>query len=132
MNLKSLILLGIFHVIFDFFLQDRETATNKSSKFSYLAGHLFYILIGLLIYSRLAGYTYEQGCIFALFNTVLHGIIDWNIWNVYKYSVLKRFPAAGLDYKYYEDSWFYNTIAVDQLLHGLCYLVGHYLIMRFI
>ncbi len=129
MSIASLVMLSVFHVVFDFFLQDRETATNKSSKFSYLLGHLFYIYVGLSFYAVICGdYSVSQGFYFALGNSVLHGLIDWNIWKLYKFSVLKRFPSAGLDFKYYEDSWFYNTIAVDQLLHGLCYLAVHLLV----
>lgn len=122
MSHGSLVLLIIIHVIFDFLLQSRDTATNKSSNFKYLVGHLAVIYFGLLIYSLLVGYNVSQGVSFALGNTILHGIIDWNIWRLYKLSVIKRFPTADAKFEYYNDSMFYNFIALDQALHGLCYI----------
>lgn len=58
---------------------------------------------------------------FALANAAIHGVIDWNIWRLYKLSVIKRFPGLkeGDEYKYWEDHWFYSTIGLDQLLHIL-------------
>lgn len=129
MTIRALILLLLTHGIFDFLLQDRETAKNKSSSFRFLFPHLFLIYIGLSLYGVFSGcYTSKQSFYFALFNTILHGLIDWNIWKVYKFSVLKRFPSAERDFEYWEDSWFYNTIMVDQLLHGFCYLGIHVLV----
>lgn len=112
-----------FHFIFDFLLQSRTTAKNKSSNMRYLLGHLFCIMFGIL----LAGMFFEsmtpsQVFKFALINTILHGLIDWNIWNVYKLTVIKRFPVATDKFEFWEDSWFYAFIGLDQLLHSLCYL----------
>lgn len=130
--IQDLAILFIFHFIFDGLLQSRTVARNKSSDMKYLLGHLMYIMFGIL----LAGTFFtelnkSQVFLFALLNTILHGIIDWNIWNVYKYSVLKRFPDAAegkIKFEYWEDSWFYHFIMGDQLLHNLCYLATYLLI----
>lgn len=127
----SLVLLIVIHVVFDFVLQSRNTAKNKSSSFSYLAGHLFIILFGLLLYGVLCGYTKEQGLYFAILNTIAHGLIDWNIWRLYKLSVARRYPSADMSFEYYNDSMFYNFIAFDQALHGFCYIGFDYLV-RFV
>lgn len=110
----------VIHYVADFLLQPREMGKKKSSEPKWLAGHL---LIQFLCFLPFAGW------LFALLNCAVHGIIDWYIWRAYKYSVLKRFPDAGVDYKYYEDHLFYSTIGFDQLLHGLTlfYLAGYLL-----
>jgi hypothetical protein len=129
MDYKSLVLLIVMHVVFDFVLQDRETAKKKSSQFSYLLPHLFILAFGLLLYTILSDrYTSWQGFSFMLGNIILHGIIDWNIWKLYKLSVLIRFKNVGNDFEYYNDGMFYNFIALDQALHGLCYLGLDYLV----
>lgn len=141
MDYKSLILLIVIHVIFDFVLQTRDVAKNKSSKLSYLIPHLFILLIGLSIYASLSGrYSYYQGLGFVYGNILLHGLIDWNIWKLYKYIVYRRLSKGKklylatkngdnvVDYKYYDDSMFYNFIAIDQALHAFCYLGLDYLV----
>lgn len=129
MDYKSLVLLTIVHIIFDFVLQSRTIATNKSSSLRYLAPHLFILSIGLTIYASLSGrYTDSQGISFVYLNIILHGIIDWNIWRLYKFIVLKRFKNVDKDFKYYEDGLFYDFIAFDQGLHAFCYLGIDYLV----
>lgn len=129
MSIWALIVLLLTHGIFDFLLQDRETAKKKSSSIHHLGGHLFTIYVGLSLYALISNeYTHIQGFSFAVLNTILHGVIDWNIWKGYKYSVIKRFPNATSDYPYQDDSWFYNFIMLDQVLHGLCYLGIHVLV----
>ena|SRR6478735_6599840 len=124
MTSTMIISLMITHGIFDWLLQDRETAKNKSSKFKFLAGHLFIIYFGLLLWGLLFGKLYfHDSFLFALSNTILHGIIDWNIWKLYKYLAIKRYPDIDQNFPYWEDSWFYNFIMLDQLLHGVCYIV---------
>lgn len=136
MSYASLVLLIVIHVIFDFVLQSRETATNKSSNLKYLMPHLFMIFIGMTIFASLSGRyeTQNQAGIFIFGNVILHGLIDWNIWKLYKvftYIQIKRGKRENLftitedqvgDYKYWEDATFYNFIAIDQALHGLCYI----------
>lgn len=130
--LQDLAILFGFHFIFDGLLQTRETARNKSTSIRVLFSHMTYIILGILLAGVFfTGLTPEQTFNFALINTILHGIIDWNIWNLYKYSVLKRFPecASGkIKFEYWEDSWFYHFILGDQLLHNLCYIITYALL----
>ena len=128
MSVSSLVTLMIVHVVFDWLLQDRETAKNKSHNFKYLFPHLFLIYIGLMLWGLFAaGLNPKQSFVFAVANCILHGIIDWNIWKLYAYTVKKRFKHLEL-FTYYDDRWFYNFIALDQLLHGVCYIVLYNLI----
>lgn len=130
MTALQMITLMLAHGIFDWLLQDRETAKRKSSSFKFLLGHLFLIYNGLLLWGGLFGSLgFYNSLTFALFNTVLHGIIDWNLWKLYKLSVVRRFKDADNSFQYWEDSWFYNFIALDQLLHGICY-IGLYALIR--
>jgi hypothetical protein len=129
MSISSLVALMIVHVVSDWLLQDRETAKNKSHNFKYLFPHLFIIHIGLMIWGFFfAGFNHKQTFIFSIANCTLHGIIDWNIWKVYAITVRKRFEHLEL-FTYYDDGWFYNFIALDQLLHGLCY-IGLYVLIQ--
>lgn len=129
-------LLMVLHYVADFLLQPREMGKKKSSEPKWLAGHL---LIQFLCFLPFTGWK------FALANCVVHGVIDWNIWRGYKllaayrimnkvdplglirkqYTVeeaMKEHPAVKeevLNWKFYEDHWFYATIGLDQLLHML-------------
>lgn len=117
------------HGLFDWYLQDRETAKNKSSNFKYLSGHLVILYHGLLIWAGLFGELGLKGSlIFALTNTILHGIIDWNLIKLYKLSVVRRFKDADLSFQYWEDKHWFDFIMLDQLLHGICYVVIYALI----
>lgn len=123
MDYGSLLLLICIHVIFDWFLQTRDIATNKSSKFKYLLAHLFILMFGLMIYTKLSGrYSPDQAMLFVTWNLILHGFIDWHIWRIYKWVVIKRNKDATYDYKFWEDGVFYDFIAIDQTLHAFCYL----------
>lgn len=134
MNYGSLVLLIVIHIVFDFFFQTREMGKNKSSKLSYLIPHLFIISLGLSIYATFCGrYTHNQGVMFVAGNVILHGVIDWNIWRLFKTLVIFRLSKGKklylvTDYKYWEDSMFYNFIAIDQALHAICYLALDYLV----
>jgi hypothetical protein len=145
MSHGSLVLLIIIHIIFDFFLQTREIATNKSSKFSYLVPHLIILFVGLCIYTNVSfRYSYYQGLAFVWANIILHGIIDWNIWRLYKaytYFQIKRGRRANLmqgadqqgnQFRYWEDGLFYDFIAIDQALHGLCYIAIDFIVLRYV
>jgi hypothetical protein len=130
MNSTMMIGLMFTHVLTDWILQDRETAKNKSSNNRYLFPHLFIIHCGLLIWAKLSGLNFYDSFTFAFLNTILHGIIDKNLIKVYKYLVVKRFPEVlkGMPFEYWEDKMFYDYIAIDQLLHGICYvLIWRYL-----
>jgi hypothetical protein len=129
MTSTQIITLMIFHGVFDWLFQDRETAKKKSSNFKYLVAHLFILYTGILVWACVfGGLGLHDTFLFAVSNVILHGIIDWNLWKLYKLSVLKRFKEADGQFAYWEDSWFYNFIMVDQLLHGICYVVLFFLL----
>lgn len=109
----------VIHFVADFLLQSREMGKKKSSDYSYLAMHLS---IQFLCFLPFFGFK------FALYNALIHGVIDKNIWNLYKVSVYLRDKKATPEtWKYYDDHWFYSTIGLDQLLHALTiiYLVKY-------
>jgi len=129
MDYKSLVLLILIHITFDFLLQSRETATNKSIHFKHLANHLVTLAVGLILFTILSHrYTLSQAFIYVNLNLIAHGLIDWNIWRLYKYTIVKRYLDVDMSFKYWEDRMFYNFIALDQGLHALCYLGLDYLV----
>jgi Protein of unknown function (DUF3307) len=115
------------HFVADFVLQSREMGKNKSSNFNYLFIHLFIQMISFLIV--VAFINADVAVEFAISNAAIHGVIDWNIWRLYKayaYKRIKQNPQHPLltgnpaePWKYWEDHMFYTTIGFDQLLHGL-------------
>lgn len=112
-----IIKLFILHFLADFVLQTRKMGQLKSSNWYYLFAHLAIQFAVFLPFTSVA---------FALGNAVIHGIIDRNIWNLYKLSVKARFgldEKSGKDFKYYEDHMFYTTIGFDQLLHSVTLLM---------
>ena len=117
MDYLNIIYLLFLHFLGDFFLQSRRIALNKSLFKIDLLIHILIIssvlALGLFyFYSRLT-LSYFIGI-----NALIHAIIDWFIWRLYKYSINCRYPIRVPEtFKYYNDRWFYNTIAVDQFLH---------------
>jgi hypothetical protein len=107
------------HFVSDFILQTRYMATNKSIRVSVLLEHL--AIIGLTFVIGLSPLTgLLRATAYTGINIVIHGLIDWNIWNVYKYWVGRRLGTKRLDgFRYWEDHLFYVTIGFDQLLHAL-------------
>jgi hypothetical protein len=118
---------------------------KKSSEVIWLLRHLliqwlmFFVGLSIVIGPIAA-------ILFATANAIVHGIIDWNIWRLYKLSAHIRIKKdlAILDqitvrdpmidhegsmkeaydekvanWKYWEDHVFYSTIGFDQLLHCL-------------
>lgn len=120
-------LLLAIHFIADFLLQSREMGKKKSTDPSWLIKHLGIQFLAFLLF--LAPILELNAIWFAFLNAVIHGIIDWNIWRLYKihayrsiadnpnHPLLTGNPAEP--WKYWEDHWFYATIGFDQLLHGL-------------
>jgi len=104
----------LLHWVADFVLQSRDMAKNKSSSVLWLLAHL---TIQFLVFWPFTGWK------FALANAAIHGLIDWNIWKLYKISVFlrsKRFNPKQVpikDFKFWEDSLFYMFIGIDQFLH---------------
>lgn len=117
----KLVLAFFLHFVADFILQSREMGKRKSTDILFLVAHL-----GIQFFVFLPFF----GLKFALLNALIHGLIDWNIWKLYKYSVLKRSKngsSLGIwdvgtelaNFKYWEDHLFYTTIGFDQFLHTL-------------
>lgn len=108
------IILAIFcHFVADFILQSRKMATKKGQEFVWLLGHMGILFICFL----------PIGLMFSIGNTLIHGLIDWNIWKLYKFSVKIRMNRGTIpittpqEFSYWGDYYFYLTIGFDQLLH---------------
>ncbi len=132
-----LVWLLFLHFVGDFILQPRWMAERKSTEFTVLLKHLAVIsvvfTIGAVVLDPMLFAT------FVLLNALIHGIIDWNIWSVYKWTVVQRctrqhelpfHPTSDTllepqikHFKYWNDSWFYNTIGLDQFLHGATIII---------
>ena len=131
--MKILIIAFIAHFIADFLLQSRQMGKEKSEKFPVLIVHvgtqIIVMYIGLLFV--LSG---SVAATIAVLNGIVHGIIDWNIWKGYKWTVKKwlknnpdhvdtiNFKEIGV-WKYWDDHVFYSTIGLDQLLHTLTIVI---------
>ena len=114
----TLIYLMFLHFVADFLLQSRTMATNKSSSLKYLVQH---VLIQFTVFT--IG-VFWLPPMYALANACIHGLIDWHIWRLYKFSVyLRDQEATTATWKYYEDHLFYTTIGLDQMLHVITILV---------
>jgi hypothetical protein len=145
MTAKIVVLL-LLHFIADFPLQSREMGKKKSQESMWLLQHLiiqFFVVYMGSLFIMDAHIAFRL----ALLNAIVHGIIDWNIWRGYKYSVKYRLlktkredvtyasptewdmatmgteeqylTIAGRNWKYWEDHMFYTTIGFDQMLHGI-------------
>lgn len=127
----------VIHFVADFLLQSREMGTKKSTEFKWLLKHLAIIFVMFFV-CLLIPLGPEYAFKFALYNMLIHGVIDWHIWKLYKLSAhfrIKRmlnsamlpfyaksgaaYDVAVKNWKYYEDHLFYSTIGFDQLLHAL-------------
>lgn len=117
-----IVYLLILHYIADFLLQSRDMGKNKSSDPFVLTHHLI-IQFAVFVLGLAPIIQWEYAVVFSVLNAAVHGVIDWNIWNLYKMSVMLRLKRnkellGGADHwQYWEDHWFYSTIGLDQLLH---------------
>lgn len=119
------------HFIADFLLLSREMGKKKSEDVKVLLEHLgiqFLVMFIGLMFVAIPSIAFS----ISLLNIVFHGLIDWNIWRLYKKFAHYRIKK-GIDkhlqvsygtreghvneWKYYEDHWFYATIGFDQFLH---------------
>lgn len=117
----ELIYLFTLHFVADFMLQSREIGRKKTKEIDYLLLHG----IGVLYTFAAAWYIFGiGGWELALVNSVIHMIIDANIWRLYYFTVWWRNPyVTPSRWKYWEDYWFYFTIGLDQLLHIITILL---------
>jgi hypothetical protein len=138
MSTALLIFLFIAHFIADFLLQDRDMAQNKSRRFSVLVRHA---AIHWLVVLGCAAHVLPPltAILLTTINALLHGLVDWFIWKAYKAFAIKRakdyqshndephplMAPDGRTWRYWEDSWFFKTIGLDQLLHMLGLLAAY-------
>lgn len=130
-----LIYLLVLHFIGDFILQSREVGKRKSTEFRFLFKHMsIYYLVFMV---GLIPIFHGKETYFNILNVLIHGLIDWNIWKLYKLDVLTRLGVSHMnleavdvkqliaDFKYWEDNRFYITIGFDQLLHTSTIVLLH-------
>jgi hypothetical protein len=103
---QTLVAVLLAHLLGDFVLQPRSLALAKSKNLSALVWHCS--IVGLCLF-----FIGGQSIKFVLVNTILHGLIDGNIWRLYGIRIKKR----GDGFHYWNDYWFYTTIGFDQFLH---------------
>jgi hypothetical protein len=131
--MKILAIMMVSHFVADFLLQSREMGKTKSTVFKVLCEHV--IIQYLTLWAFLLFFVGPTLAVeISLCNALVHGLIDWNIWKLYKWSAkyriekridthlfLKADGAVVLadKWEYWEDHLFYTTIGIDQLLHGL-------------
>lgn len=103
--------LFVGHFVGDFLLQSRKMGKDKSTNFTVLLDHLLrlhgtiftFSVIPLVFIARQK--FPEEGAMSQLYiavvsalylsylNTMIHGIIDWNIWRVYKWYTKRRIDS---------------------------------------
>lgn len=81
------IILIFTHFLCDWVLQPRGIAEKKSSHVGVLLLHLAINSIGFALATWAIG-TFSP--IALLLNALAHGVIDWNIWRLYKNTVFQR------------------------------------------
>lgn len=129
-----LILCFSLHFVADFLMQSREMGQKKSSEVKWLLKHLGIqfgvFFVGLTLF---VGPTLALG--YAVLNALIHGLIDWHIWRLYKawthYRLNKGIGTPkeikewqdNEEFHYWDDHWFYTTIGLDQFLHGVTLII---------
>ena len=118
-QLYIIILILFNHWIFDFFLQTREMANNKSKSNYHLAEHVMIYALGLLLISPIL---FPMSIVFALIwiavNAVAHFFTDY---------VTSRATSALYEQKRYQD--FFNVNGIDQMIHYIT-LFGTYVWLK--
>ena len=135
-HILPLIFILFFEYLGDFVFQSREIATKKSEDGDSLQAHLqilsaFLFVPVMIVLSQTFGFF--GGIVLSFFfcvaNAIIHGVIDWNIWKLYKWIVYNRIKkqnpssieCALKEFKddrlYADDPVFYNIIGLDRLLH---------------
>jgi hypothetical protein len=107
-----LYLLILTHFVADFLLQTRRMGKEKSENEKVLFMH------GAIIFTCFLPFGWKL----SLANVLIHMVIDWNIWRIYKrYAMWNKDPTLLVcgEYRYWEDKWFYTFIGIDQTLHVL-------------
>ena len=105
MTTSAIIMILACHFYGDWYLQDRETATLKSSDPLYLLVHIVQVGIALIPLVYFA----DGRWLWLPTYLAIHAVQDWFTWRLAR-GWITRFA-------YWEDKRFYDTIAIDQLLH---------------
>lgn len=100
------------HFIFDWILQPRWVAVNKSKNNKALAAHGLLVTFGFGLVAATV-YSVAVATGIALLYGLLHIIQDRIIWSTFK-------PKTNNPY---EEKMFWNTVAVDQTIHLVLALV---------
>lgn len=116
------ILVVIFHFVFDWLLQTRSMAKNKSRRLDVLFAHLFILSVGCIILSLILikiGHQIEYWKV--AINIASHGVIDWYIWRLFKTIKMHKMRDEA-DWDLFvltiaSDPLFFHFIAIDQCLH---------------
>ena len=101
------------HFLADWVMQPRWMAQRKSKEpflclyHGIITGLFLFLTYGL---NSLYGLkiNWEIAIIVSIVYLVCHSVQDWLIWRIYGKCMKKEF---------YEDYWFYSTIAIDQSIH---------------
>jgi Protein of unknown function (DUF3307) len=157
-----LVFVMLLHFIADFLLQSREMANKKSTELKWLFKHLgiqfgvffvgmtwavlnFFIMVtsnNPFVPQYSLKTMFFAACIhgfaFSFVNALIHGMVHWNIWKLYKLSAWWRIrkivirkhgtwtqppeedvniKAETANWRYWEDYWFWVTVGLDQTLH---------------
>lgn len=145
MTVTLIVYMLFLHFIADFVLQSRKMGKEKSNSFGYLFGHIM-IQFGVMFIGLLFKLNMLQAYQISGLNALIHGIIDWNIWKLYKRRVIQKVKNSDLfahdmygltkhgenilsQYEYWNDHGFYLTIGFDQFLHSATILLVVYLIL---
>lgn len=131
--------LFFLHFIADFVLQSREMGKRKSTDLWYLTYHVIIQMTVMFL-----GTYFVLGDVkafhFATLNGIIHGVIDWNVWKMYKYYVKRLIESthgsdpflnteAANQWRYWEDHRFYLTIGFDQFLHSITILLVIWIVL---
>lgn len=102
MNILLVLSLALIsHFVADFLLQDREMAKNKSVKPGVLYEHLsiqvssMFLFLAFPFMIKFGGPGLLMAAFFSVFNGIIHGLIDWNIWKLYKINAYNRIKKKG-------------------------------------
>lgn len=115
-------ILFVTHFVADFLMQSREMGKKKSSEPVWLFKHLiiqwfmFTLSIWFFGFFITEMRTLNMILLFPILNTIVHGIIDWNVWRLYKYSVAYRMLKDPDNVAF--NSPMAHDMAHDALLHG--------------
>lgn len=125
MQLSLILFILLGHFIFDWLLQTRYMADNKSKSFEALALHVSTYTIGMNATFIFWSLTFNDTIgvftilLWALINGILHGITD---------KITSQFTSRF--YKQQRYHAFFSTIGFDQLIHYATLFISMYYIYR--